>query len=205
MFFSRDYDRETRQLWEERTLPDDPTVYVCAADRSAADVPGQEPDEERFFVIVNAPADADRAPLAPDAVERCEQAMLARLAACGLELTPRAIVRMTPSLYERLAPGTGGAIYGEAAHGATAPLARPASRTQLAGLYVAGGSVHPGPGVPMAALSGRLCAAAVRADSAAVAKRAVALPRWQRQERSEQALGEAAERALATGNHRGEA
>ena len=30
--------------------------------------------------------------------------------------------------------------------------------SRLPGLYLAGGSVHPGPGVPMAAMSGRLAA-----------------------------------------------
>jgi 1-hydroxycarotenoid 3,4-desaturase len=38
------------------------------------------------------------------------------------------------------------------------------SRSRIPGLYLAGGTVHPGPGVPMAALSGRIAAAAVRTD-----------------------------------------
>jgi 1-hydroxycarotenoid 3,4-desaturase len=41
---------------------------------------------------------------------------------------------------------------------------RPGSKTSLKGLYLAGGSVHPGPGVPMALLSGRLAAASVLKD-----------------------------------------
>ena len=61
-------------------------------------------------------------------------------------------------------PATGGALYGQASHGWAASFTRPGSRTRLQGLYLAGGSTHPGPGVPMAALSGRLAAASVLQD-----------------------------------------
>jgi 1-hydroxycarotenoid 3,4-desaturase len=47
-----------------------------------------------------------------------------------------------------------------------ASFARPGSRTAIDGLYLAGGSAHPGPGVPMATLSGRLVAQAVLQDFA---------------------------------------
>ena len=47
-----------------------------------------------------------------------------------------------------------------------ASFRRPGSRTGLPGLYLAGGSTHPGAGVPMAALSGRLAASALMADLA---------------------------------------
>jgi 1-hydroxycarotenoid 3,4-desaturase len=54
-----------------------------------------------------------------------------------------------------------------ASHGANATFQRPAAVTRIPGLYFAGGSVHPGAGVPMAAMSGRLAAARVLEDLAA--------------------------------------
>ncbi|MFM7784579.1 MAG: hypothetical protein ACKPE6_08060, partial [Gammaproteobacteria bacterium] len=51
-----------------------------------------------------------------------------------------------------------------ASHGWQSSFTRPASRSRIPGLYLAGGGVHPGPGVPMVALSGRLAAAAVAED-----------------------------------------
>ena len=61
-------------------------------------------------------------------------------------------------------PATGGALYGPASHGWQASFQRPGVKTKLQGLYLAGGSVHPGPGIPMATLSGRMAAAALLAD-----------------------------------------
>ena len=40
-------------------------------------------------------------------------------------------------------------------------FARPSSISSIKNLYLAGGSIHPGPGVPMAAMSGRLAAEAL--------------------------------------------
>ncbi|MDB4941245.1 MAG: crtD, partial [Labilithrix sp.] len=160
VFFGADYPAEHRQLFDERRLPSDPTVYVCAQDRAAQGA--APPGDERLFVIVNAPATGDGAPLAPDEVERCEAAMFSRLSRAGLSLSVVEVARATPSTFEAMAPGTGGAIYGEASHGAFSALSRPGCRTRLPGLLLASGSVHPGPGVPMAALSGRTAAGAVR-------------------------------------------
>lgn len=163
VFFSRDYAAEHRALFGRRELAAEATVYVCAQDRTADDAAPPDGDE-RLFVIVNAPATADVSPLGSAEVERCEQDMLATLARAGLQIAPRAMVRATPTLFERLAPGTGGALYGEAAHGPFSALARPSARTKVPGLFLAGGSAHPGPGVPMAALSGRTAARSVLAD-----------------------------------------
>ena len=71
-----------------------------------------------------------------------------------------------PAGFERLFPATGGALYGRASHGWMASFKRPGARTALPGLYLAGGSVHPGPGVPMAAQSGRIAADSLLADLA---------------------------------------
>jgi len=40
----------------------------------------------------------------------------------------------------------------------------------IRGLYLAGGSVHPGPGVPMAALSGKIAAERLMADRALIGR-----------------------------------
>jgi hypothetical protein len=61
-----------------------------------------------------------------------------------------------PDGFDALFPGTGGALYGKANHGMLGSFSRPGARSRLPGLYLAGGSVHPGAGVPMATLSGRL-------------------------------------------------
>jgi 1-hydroxycarotenoid 3,4-desaturase len=52
---------------------------------------------------------------------------------------------------------------------------RSGARTPVPGLYLAGGSVHPGPGVPMAAMSGQLAAATLLAhlDSTSRSRRVV--------------------------------
>ncbi len=59
---------------------------------------------------------------------------------------------------------TGGAIYGAATTGMWSSFSRAGSRTSIKGLYLAGGSAHPGSGVPMAATSGRLAATSLMED-----------------------------------------
>jgi len=75
-------------------------------------------------------------------------------------------LRTTPSDFHQMFPGSGGALYGMATHGWMSAFARSGASTRIAGLYLAGGSVHPGPGVPMAALSGQRAAEAVMASLA---------------------------------------
>ncbi|BAU91630.1 phytoene desaturase [Methylorubrum populi] len=164
VFFSADYRAEFDAILRGRRLPPDPTVYVCAQDR---DGDGGSPpnDPERLLLLVNAPADGGDRPLAPREIAACETNILRKLSACGLTLAPTGpATATTPEDFARLFPGTGGALYGRASHGWTATFKRPGARTRVPGLYLAGGSVHPGPGVPMAAQSGRLAAAALRAD-----------------------------------------
>ena len=166
VFFGPDYAREFADLAAGHP-PRDPTVYVCAQDREAADGPAPT-GPERLHLIVNAPPRGDTHPLTPTEIASCEQRTLDRLAACGLTLSSPALTITTPTDFERLFPGTGGALYGRASHGSAAAFQRPGARTRIPGLYLAGGATHPGAGVPMAALSGRLAATALLRDHASI-------------------------------------
>lgn len=165
VFFGGDSPREFHELFVDRRLPSDPTVYVCAQDRGAGDS-SELIGPERVMCLVNAPADADVHPLGSDEIARCEATMRAKLAACGLRFDPSsAPLRVTtPAAFGQLFPATHGALYGRATHGWAASFERPSSRSRIAGLYLAGGSVHPGPGLPMAALSGRRAAESLMED-----------------------------------------
>jgi len=111
-------------------------------------------------------ASAAARPMPATEIETCLQASLSRLEQCGLrlEVSRERVLATQPADWERLYPATGGALYGRATHGAMASFRRPGARARLPGLYLTGGSVHPGPGVPMAALSGMIAAQAAMAD-----------------------------------------
>ncbi len=163
VFFDDDYALEFTDIFKRRQLPTKGTVYVCAQDRGDG---GADPEKaERLLVLLNAPPDGDRREFKPMEVDPCEVTTRALLKQCGLnlELETAQCVRTTPSDFNRLFPGTGGALYGRASHGWLTPFQRSASASKVPGLYLAGGSVHPGPGVPMAALSGQLAAETVMA------------------------------------------
>jgi 1-hydroxycarotenoid 3,4-desaturase len=167
VFFSQDYAAEFRDICGADRLPSDPTVYVCAQDRGGTDAPPSL-NPERLFLIINAPARGDIAPFRPEEIERCKIATCKTLARSGLKLTmsPATATVTQPADFARLFPATGGALYGMASHGWQASFRRPSARSKIPGLYLAGGSVHPGPGVPMAAMSGRLAASRIMQDLA---------------------------------------
>jgi 1-hydroxycarotenoid 3,4-desaturase len=164
VFFDNDYRSEFDDIFRCRQLPQQGTVYVCAQDRGDD---GTAPTgRERLLALVNAPADGDRRPFDHSETAPCEQRCLALLRDCGLSLvqaTAQQVQCTTPADFHRLFPATGGALYGPATHGWMSSFRRPSSTTRVPGLYLAGGSVHPGPGVPMAAMSGRLAAATLLA------------------------------------------
>ena len=79
-----------------------------------------------------------------------------------LDREATAVVRHTQADFDRLFPGSDGAIYGWPTHGWMGSFKRSAAATRVPGLFCAGGTVHPGPGIPMVTLSGRIAASEVR-------------------------------------------
>jgi 1-hydroxycarotenoid 3,4-desaturase len=170
VFFSNDYAAEFAALAKGR-LAESPSVYICAQDRDAAAPDGGRRDSERLQIIVNAPPIGDGRGFTSAEIETCTRHMLDRVSQAGLtlDLAPSTVLT-TPAGFESLCPSTGGALYGPASHGWAASFRRQGSRTRIAGLYCAGGSTHPGAGVPMAALSGRLAAECLLQDRASTSR-----------------------------------
>ncbi|MEM7006393.1 MAG: 1-hydroxycarotenoid 3,4-desaturase CrtD [Pseudomonadota bacterium] len=167
VLFSDDYKSEFDAVFDTAQMPESPTTYIFAPDRENDGI--DEGDRERLFCLINAPSTGDDADFPPGLVEDSYGRMTGLVEDCGLKLTPNpsSITATTPSDFAARFPGTGGALYGMATHGWHASFARPGPKSKIPGLYLTGGSVHPGPGVPMAALSGISAAKEIRKRMAA--------------------------------------
>ncbi len=158
VFFDQNYASEFSDIFEHNQLPNQPTVYLCAQSRIHTEQIAAS--TEKHLILVNAPANGYQ-PKSSKEIESCQQHVFQLLGKSGFQINPSTwqMVRTTPQDFHQLFPATGGALYGMATHGWMSSFQRPSSISNIKNLFLAGGSVHPGPGVPMAALSGRLAAA----------------------------------------------
>jgi 1-hydroxycarotenoid 3,4-desaturase len=145
-------------------MPSKPALYLCAQDR------GERPEHagpERFEIIMNGPPRPGTQP-DPEEMARCRETTFETLARMGMTFDPLPELEAltTPESFHSLFPGTDGSLYGLSPHGMMAAFRRPRSRTEMAGLYLAGGGAHPGAGIPMATTSGRHAAEAILQDLA---------------------------------------
>jgi phytoene desaturase len=135
---------------------DAPTIYVSAPFDPLIAPEG----DTAAFVLVNAPAQGPFDWDAPGVADRYARQVLGVLAERGLELRDQLCfceVR-TPADLARSTWSPGGAIYELASHGARAAFRRAANRSPVPGLFLTGGSAHPGGGLPLVALSARAVA-----------------------------------------------
>ncbi|MCB2197849.1 phytoene desaturase [bacterium] len=158
IFFSKNYEREFQMLFDKRSAPNDPTIYVAITQRAD---PSHAPAScENWFVLLNMPYLADGQDW-QRTVGEMRQHVLERLRNTGIDLHGKIELEevITPEDFHRLYGSNAGSIYGLSSNTRMAAFRRPPNRSRdLHGLYFAGGSSHPGGGVPLATLSGMLAA-----------------------------------------------
>ncbi len=167
VFFCSDYDQEFADLFDHVRPPVEPTLYLCAQEKSHGRAGWTE--EEPVFVMVNAPCESPTVPT-PDAVwAEVEQTALQRARSAGLFAQDDPVVwSRTPVDLARQFPGSNGSLYGAASNDTFAAFRRPPNQIhRVPGLFLATGSAHPGGGMPLALRSGVLAAEAVGAPAAA--------------------------------------
>jgi phytoene desaturase len=157
IWFSDDERREFSSIADGR-LADDPTIYGCVS--SVTDASQAPAGHENWFLLVNTPAGVHVDAPAYEAV------VLERLAAHGVDLRERLVFTetITPAELEARYRSPGGAIYGTSSNGRRAAFVRPANRGARRGLYLVGGSSHPGGGLPLVTMSARIVDEMIEAD-----------------------------------------
>jgi phytoene desaturase len=156
IFFSQDYQKEFTNLFEHKTLCDDPTVYINITSKEEV---GDAPSGcENWFVMVNAPGDYGQdwnklvAQVRENIINKINRLL-------GIDIEPLIEVEdvLSPPLIEQRTSSYRGALYGTASNSKfTAFLRHPNFSSRIKQLYCSGGSVHPGGGIPLCLLSAKI-------------------------------------------------
>jgi phytoene desaturase len=164
--FSQDPEEEFRAIYRRGEPAPDPTCYVCAPAQTEPAV--APPGGEALYILVHTPylrPGQDWKTMFP-AYRKVILDKLARTAGMP-DLESRIVYEsaLTPADINERYRVLDGAIYGLASHGRMLGAFKPGNRSpDLRGLYLAGGSAHPGPGMPMALMSGWIAADVLHED-----------------------------------------
>lgn len=167
--FSNNSHEEFDDIYSKGIPAKDPTLYLAAPSRTD---PTQAPKgHEALYILVHTAykRDGQQWEGKGGLLEQYRPVIMEKLARCGNmpEIERHITVEhsLTPASIERMYNAEGGAIYGLASHGKLRGGFKPKNRSKaFQGLYLAGGSANPGPGVPMVLMSGVTAARCVAQD-----------------------------------------
>ena len=156
ILFSKDYQEEFDAIFNQKTISEDPTVYINITSKDEKeDAP---PGCENWFVMINVPGNTGQDwGLLINKVRKNILAKISRILKTDIEplieveniLDPRSIESKTQS-YQ-------GSLYGSSSNNKFAAFLRhPNFSQQIKNLFFCGGSVHPGGGIPLCLLSGKI-------------------------------------------------
>ncbi|MGI8787158.1 MAG: phytoene desaturase family protein [Pyrinomonadaceae bacterium] len=157
IFFSDDYKAEFNALFSDLRPAANPTIYVCAASRTDAT---QAPEGgENLFVLVTAPYTSDRIDWKAEA-KSYRDLIIKKLEKFGLKDLDKSIEFeqiITPEDFQSKYRTNRGSIYGISSNGIFSAFLRVPNRARkIQNLYFVGGATHPGGGMPLVLLSGKM-------------------------------------------------
>lgn len=159
IFFSDDYRAEFRHIFDIRIPTPHPTVYVCAS--SVTDETQAPANSENLFVLVNVPFMRWQVNWDFEA-EPYRNVIVKKLEKFGLENLNGSIEfeeYITPEDFENIYRANKGSIYGISSNGILSAFRRiPNKSKDIENLYFTGGATHPGGGMPLVLLSGKMAA-----------------------------------------------
>ncbi len=160
IFFSDHYPHEFREIHERVISPTEPTIYISASSRT--DPRHAPPGHDNYFILVNAPARDAAQPWTETEARGYRDLVLARLERFGFSDLPQRIVAeriFTPSDFAARDLAYRGSLYGWASRSIRTSLFRPPLRMPgIGNVYFTGGTTHPGGGIPLVLLSGKMVA-----------------------------------------------
>ncbi len=150
IFFSDDYEREFKQIFEEKFMPDDPTIYI--ANTSYSD-PNHAPENgSNLFILVNAPYLSEKYDWKVSKQFYGDK-VIGELEKRGLkDLSSHIKYRksITPVEFQENYNSNKGSIYGTSSNSMFSAFLRPRNKSrEIEKLYFVGGSTHPGGGIPL--------------------------------------------------------
>ena len=156
IFFSRRYRKEFDAIFNQNTVFDEPTIYVNSTSKEAA---GDAPVNcENWFVMINTPSNTGQD--WDEIVKRSRENIQKKLSRLlGQNIADFIVFEsvMDPRGIENNTNSYKGALYGAASNNKFSAFLRHPNFTQkISNLYFCGGSVHPGGGIPLCLLSGKI-------------------------------------------------
>ena len=166
LFFSKDPEKEFKDIFEKGVPTDDPTVYVGVSARTDA---SQAPEgKDNLFVLTHVPAMKEGQQGKKD-WNRYREIILDKLERMGMDSLRDSIEfesGFTPEDLEALYSSNGGSIYGTASDKKKNGGFKIPARSELYdNLYFVGASTHPGGGLPLVILSGQLTADLIKKNA----------------------------------------
>ncbi|HEX8266624.1 MAG TPA: phytoene desaturase family protein [Pyrinomonadaceae bacterium] len=159
IFFSDDYRAEFNLIFKEKRPAENPTIYVCAASRT--DETQAPAGCENLFVLINAPYTSEQTDWEKEK-KSYRDSIIKKLENSGLKDLENSIEFeqiITPADFEEKYRANRGSIYGVSSNGAFSAFLRPPNQSRdVKNLFFVGGATHPGGGMPLVMLSGKMAA-----------------------------------------------